>query len=123
MSPKQQKTHVHMPSVHVRRADGSGLDIEEDLYFDNDVRPLLAGDPHEVANWALEALTQEYGLNDAEQAVLVGALEFCLLEQRAARLEAAANGERTCAGCGCSESQSCPGGCIWATETLCSRCV
>lgn len=31
--------------------------------------------------------------------------------------------EHVCAGCGCSETRACPGGCIWATKTLCSRCV
>ena len=28
-----------------------------------------------------------------------------------------------CLSCGCSELEPCPGGCIWATENLCSRCV
>ncbi len=31
--------------------------------------------------------------------------------------------EPRCLGCGCSESHACPGGCVWATPTLCSRCV
>jgi hypothetical protein len=35
----------------------------------------------------------------------------------------AAGIEAVCACCGCSDSRSCPGGCIWATTTLCSRCV
>ena len=38
MSPKTAKTHVHMPSVHVRRADGSGLDIDIRAYVDIDDR-------------------------------------------------------------------------------------
>ena len=28
-----------------------------------------------------------------------------------------------CAVCGCTELTACPGGCVWATPTLCSRCV
>lgn len=28
-----------------------------------------------------------------------------------------------CQGCGCSEFEPCEGGCVWATPTLCSRCV
>jgi hypothetical protein len=31
--------------------------------------------------------------------------------------------ENVCCGCGCSDSRSCPGGCVWATRHLCSRCV
>ncbi len=42
-------------------------------------------------------------------------------EERQARI--AAGVEHACAGCGCSESRACPGGCVWATATLCSRCV
>ena len=35
----------------------------------------------------------------------------------------AAGLETACARCGCSESRACPDGCVWATATLCSRCV
>lgn len=31
--------------------------------------------------------------------------------------------EHQCAICGCSESNPCFGGCIWATENVCSRCL
>ena len=31
--------------------------------------------------------------------------------------------EHACVGCGCSESRACDGGCVWATERLCSRCI
>jgi len=41
--------------------------------------------------------------------------------QRQARI--AAGVEHACAGCGCSETRSCPGGCVWANERLCSRCL
>ena len=34
------------------------------------------------------------------------------------------NGTRPhCLNCGCCEFRPCPGGCVWATPTLCSRCV
>lgn len=35
----------------------------------------------------------------------------------------AAGEEHACLVCGCSESRACPGGCVWATPTLCSRCA
>jgi hypothetical protein len=48
--------------------------------------------------------------------------EMILREQmRQARI--AAGLEHACACCGCSESRACPGGCVWATDNLCSRCV
>ncbi len=28
-----------------------------------------------------------------------------------------------CQACGCTDFEACPGGCIWATPDLCSRCV
>ena len=31
--------------------------------------------------------------------------------------------EPQCLTCGCTDAQACPGGCIWATPNLCSRCV
>lgn len=31
--------------------------------------------------------------------------------------------ERACLTCGCSETRGCPGGCLWASENLCSRCL
>lgn len=31
--------------------------------------------------------------------------------------------ELACVGCGCTDAHPCEGGCIWATPTLCSRCV
>ena len=42
-------------------------------------------------------------------------------EDRQARI--AIGIEAVCFGCGCSDSRRCPGGCVWATPTLCSRCV
>lgn len=28
-----------------------------------------------------------------------------------------------CAACGCCEHHACPGGCIWASPSLCSKCA
>lgn len=28
-----------------------------------------------------------------------------------------------CEGCGCCALHPCPGGCIWATDQLCSKCL
>lgn len=40
---------------------------------------------------------------------------------RMVRIEA--KEEHQCEKCGCSEDRPCEGGCLWATETLCSRCA
>jgi hypothetical protein len=40
---------------------------------------------------------------------------------RQARIEAGI--EAVCFSCGCSESAPCPGGCVWATATHCSKCI
>lgn len=54
-----------------------------------------------------------------DQAFAAAAEEF-----EAERLERImAGSEHQCAGCGCSESRPCPGGCVWATSAVCSRCV
>lgn len=45
------------------------------------------------------------------------------LEESKRQARIAAGIEHQCAHCGCSESRACPGGCVWATPTLCSRCV
>lgn len=50
--------------------------------------------------------------------------ELDYVEQEYARQRRIANGvETACARCGCSESRPCPGGCLWATALLCSRCI
>ncbi|HZP16811.1 MAG TPA: hypothetical protein VFB00_02520 [Terriglobales bacterium] len=41
--------------------------------------------------------------------------------ERQARI--AAGVERACIICGCSETRACAGGCVWANEKVCSRCV
>jgi hypothetical protein len=114
-------TQIHMPSLHARFADGSGFDYEENLELDGSVRPGLSGGPREVAEWAINDLADRNGLSDAEVALVLGSIQFAVAEAQAARRAAA--GERRCAKCGCSNSHACPGGCVWATDTLCSRCV
>lgn len=32
-------------------------------------------------------------------------------------------GDAVCRGCGCTSSQACEGGCVWAFPDLCSACV
>jgi hypothetical protein len=91
------------------------------------VRPALQGDPRDVAEWALESLRRTYGLSDLEVQTIAAAIYVSMEphikadDERSARIEAGM--ERTCSSCGCSESRACTGGCVWATETLCSRCV
>jgi hypothetical protein len=41
----------------------------------------------------------------------------------ARQIRIAAGEEAACASCGCSTSRACSGGCLWATKTLCSRCI
>jgi hypothetical protein len=83
------------------------------------IRPALQGDAVDIAVWAMSALAEVFGLTDAEVAVVAAAIATANVE--AARLEASITDERRCAGCGCSESRACRGGCVWATEFLCSR--
>jgi hypothetical protein len=130
--------HIHLPSVHVRH-QGAGFDYDYDLYVGNkwQVRRIITfrliapGDlkvvrvteddlcPEEAADVFedLPALMDE-GNPEAQVAMqTLASLEF----ERQARI--AAGAERACLQCGCSESRSCSGGCIWVTQSLCSRCV
>lgn len=36
---------------------------------------------------------------------------------------AAADGQRRCRRCGCTDARACPGGCWWVEPGLCSRCA
>ena len=139
--------HVHLPSVHLRRANGDGLDYDEDLFYHGrgrrrrvervvrlvliesgqpalirETRDILC--PDDLANLeeSLDLLTHVDILGELNPEA------FTHMEERA-RLELArqlriANGvEQTCRCCGCSETRACSGGCLWATATLCSRCL
>jgi hypothetical protein len=50
-------------------------------------------------------------------------MEECARKEFARQLRIAHGEERACAGCGCSETRACSGGCVWGSETLCSRCA
>jgi hypothetical protein len=97
--------HIHAPSLHLRREDGSGFDYEEDLVIDD---PDLLED-RDFLREMQDSLERGYRKSTEQEELL-----------RQARIEMGI--ENACAGCGCSESRCCEGGCVWATENLCSRC-
>lgn len=75
----------------------------------------------EVAAY-LEEHPQEDPLYDPDAEDIDGMFRLMQFEQdRQARI--AAGVEHVCVGCGCSETKSCAGGCVWATPNLRSRCV
>jgi len=143
LSPRRRVDHIHLPSVHVvNEESGNGFDYTEDLYITGTPRRqhvervvrlvVLKGGavfldrkttdvlcPEELADFQ-EILPQlmDEGDPDVERAMQERAnFEYA----RQARI--AAGDEKACAGCGCSETRACSGGCIWATRALCSRCV
>ncbi len=65
-----------------------------------------------------EALDDLYGWAFVEMDA-----EFEAMMERARQARIAAGEEHACAVCGCSETKACAGGCVWATERLCSRCA
>ncbi|HEX7128289.1 MAG TPA: hypothetical protein VF406_21260 [Thermodesulfobacteriota bacterium] len=73
--------------------DEGGLQLDDDPWEDEE--PMLLDDPDLESDAYREA----------------DALE---------RLEA---GLPACRRCGCTSANACPGGCVWATPDLCSRCV
>lgn len=77
---------------------------------------------HYVADEELIDVTDDYdaAVSRAEQ-ILEGEEMDAREAARQARI--AAGVEHACASCGCSETRACPGGCVWAGPTLCSRCV
>jgi hypothetical protein len=58
---------------------------------------------------------------EADHTVVSGNAHYSEEDLRQTRI--AAGVEHACANCGCSETRSCDGGCVWATDRLCSRCV
>lgn len=136
--------HIHLPSVHIRAKDDpeTGFDYEEDLYIERRGRrsvirrvvllvALDRGEPVLMRETRDELCTEEMAALQASLPLLMdeGNPEAAEQMQERARAEFSrqkriANGEeRGCLGCGCSETRACSGGCIWATETLCSKCV
>lgn len=132
---------IHLPSVHVRGDDGSGFDYEEDLFvtgrgrkrrvervvrlvaFEHGEETLVRETrdvlwEEELAEFeAVLPLLMDRGNPEAEALMEArGRAEF-------ARQLRIARGESVCLVCGCSDTRSCSGGCLWATPTICSRCV
>lgn len=130
--------HYHLPSVHVRHG-GTGYDYDEDLYviapgqvnrvvrfvaIDHGAETLIRETRDELSaeEWAqfratLPVLMKEGNPEVEELMQERAALEF----QRQLRI--AAGSEHVCRGCGCSETRSCSGGCIWISANFCSRCA
>jgi hypothetical protein len=136
--------HLHLPSVHIRTEQGTGFgfDYEEDLYVhgrgrirqvDRVVRFVVIENGMEtLIRETRDRLCEEEWIDlQADLPLLIdeGNPEAnAVMEERAHKEFArqsriAAGVEHACACCGCSESRSCSTGCLWATDTLCSRCV
>jgi hypothetical protein len=137
--PVEEPDHIHLPSVHIRLAEHTGWDYEEDLYAlpAGRVERIIRFVAFEPGEPALVRVTTDV-LCEEEQAYFAEILPVLMDEgspeandemERRARKECerqlliAAGEELACARCGCSQSRSCSGGCCWATKTLCSRCV
>ena len=136
--PGRAQGHIHLPSVHIRSQDGAGVDYEENIYVRGtrvermirlviieDGEPTLIRETFDVL-CADEIAQLEEDLpvlmdegNQAARAVM----EECARNELSRQRRIAAGVEDACRGCGCSETRACSGGCIWATASLCSRCV
>jgi hypothetical protein len=133
--------HIHLPSVHVR-SGGIGFDYSEDLFvrrrgrkqfverrvrlecFSESGGPLIREtvdvlSPEELAEIEGNLLALMDEENPDTQVLMQRRAEAEFERQR--RIEAGV--EQACRSCGCSNSRSCSLGCVWATQTLCSRCV
>ncbi len=135
--------HIHLPSVHVRAENGSGFDYDEDLYIRRGrgrrrhverVVRLVAieyGAPTLVRETLDVLCAEELARLEEDLPILMdegnpaanAVMEECARKEFARQLRIAEGGEKACARCGCSETRACSGGCIWATNTLCSRCA
>lgn len=131
-------SHWHLPSVHVENQDGTGYDYEENLFREKGnkfvrVTTLTVHFP----NGPDSTFETTDTLCDAERKELSQNLTW-LMQRGNAQAEAfmkmraeheverqkriAAGAEHRCTVCGCSESRSCSGGCIWITNAICSKC-
>lgn len=130
--------HVHLPSVHIRSSEGNGFDYTEDYYaIDRRVErvvrlAILRGGSQTLERRTTDVLCAEEMqhlanslpmLMDPDDPDAQALMEECARKEYARQLRIAAGREMVCAGCGCSETRSCSGGCLWATATLCSRCA
>lgn len=133
--------HIHLPSVHVRRA-GSGFDYDEDLYVEGSgprrvirrvVRLVLfEGGAVTLVRETFDELCPEEAaelavslpdLMDEGNPAVQAAMQERACEEVERQHRIAAGREGVCRNCGCSETRGCSGGCCWATESLCSRCA
>ena len=134
--------HIHLPSVHVRDEDQQhGYDYEEDIYvfgrgwrhIERIVRfvAIQGGAPTLIRETRDRLCPEElaqlredlpYLMEEGNPAARA-AMEECARKEIERQRRIAAGVEQVCARCGCSESRGCSGGCCWATESLCSRCV
>jgi len=134
--------HIHLPSVHIRRQNGDGFDYEEDLYINGRGRRrrverfvrlvvIQDGERTLVRETFDELCQEEIARFQADLPVLMdeeNPANAPIMQERARnefarQIRVARGEERACARCGCSETRSCSGGCIWATQALCSRCI
>jgi hypothetical protein len=135
---KTANRHIHLPSVHIREAHGTGYDYDEDIFIHGrraervvrfvaivggeatlirETRDVLC--PEELAQ-----LRQDLPVLMDEGNPAAGAImKECARREFARQLAIAAGEEISCRSCGCSESRACSGGCVWADRNLCSRCV
>lgn len=137
------KGKIHLPSVHVRNEEtGNGFDYEENLFIRRRLGLTIA---NRVISFAfvqagqpLESRETRDELSADEAAFFSDYLPLLMdegneeaqawMQQRAEaeferQARIAAGAEQACASCGCSETRACSGGCVWATQALCSRCV
>jgi len=148
MSPQRERAanprvkHIHLPSVHARAEDGLGYDYEEDFFVQGSGRQRFG---HQVIRLSLvergviTLVRETRDWLDAEDLARLEPFLPLLMDERhqearefmkecagrefERQMRIAAGEERACAGCGCSESRSCRRQCVWATESLCSRCI
>jgi hypothetical protein len=134
--------HIHLPSVHIRGDNGSGFDYDEDLFIQGRgrrrrvnriVRLVIIEDgaPALVRETYDELCTEELARLEDDLPVLMeegnpaagASMEECARNEFARQLRIAAGEEQACRRCGCSETRACSGGCIWANDNFCSRCI
>lgn len=128
--------HVHLPSVHIRR-DGAGYDYEEDYFTEprGTIRAIrfvaiAGGEPALIRETTDQLSPEDFSAFQQVLELLDDDPEEVndLMQERARnefdrQRRIAAGTEQACASCGCSDSKSCSGGCVWATAALCSRCI
>jgi len=141
VAPNLWPGHIHLPSVHIRGESGNGFDYEEDLYIEGQGRrrtvrrivrlvvieggcvTLLRETRDVLCDEEIDLLEESLPDLLGESPNAIAWMEDRAREEFARQLRIADGQETACAGCGCSETRACSGGCVWATAALCSRCV